>query len=161
MCMCVCVCVHVCVSVCVCMCVCVCVSVCVCVCVRACVRACVHMYYTYVCVCVHRDLKLDVIPREATGEIINPTDVSIVHLYKRVSPSADLPVACGVGIPSVWGDQTRGVVLAVRYGKNIMCHVRIPRLSHFPISNSSMHTYVRTYCIIPTTHSQPNHSPQM
>ena len=95
--------------------VCVCVSVCVCACV------CVHMYC--MCVCVHRDLKLDVIPREATGEIINPTDASIVHLYKRVSPSADLLGVCGVGIPPVSG----GIKLCCGAGgqvwQNIMCHV--------------------------------------
>ena len=38
-----------------------------------------------VCFCVSRELKLDMVPREESGEIINPTDVSIVHLYKVVS----------------------------------------------------------------------------
>lgn len=51
---------------------------------------------------MHRDLKLDVIPREVSGEIINPTDVSIVHLYKMVSPYADLPVVCEIGTPLCW-----------------------------------------------------------
>ena len=41
-----------------------------------------HIFFLY---CVYRELSLDVVPREESGEVINPKDISIVRLYKVVS----------------------------------------------------------------------------
>ena len=105
------------------------------------------------CVCVHRDLKLDVIPREATGEIINPTDASIVHLYKRVSPSADLPGVCGVGIPPVSGGGGQTVLWRWQSGMtkyHVSCvNTLTISFPHF----SFLSAHLRAIYVIPTTHS--------
>ena len=42
-----------------------------------------YNFFIFSCVC--RELSLDVVPREESGEVINPKDISIVRLYKVVS----------------------------------------------------------------------------